>query len=115
MVLTGKSFHRSPMRVTIRNITSKNKTYPYTVYLQENILHLFKRKHIFYADHEFSFLKKTSKKGKETTIVVVEQRKGEYVLQMAPCTGEYLFKEEIYVNDYLVKKVKPVKRRVIVG
>ena len=25
---------------------------------------------------------------------------------MVPCTGEYLFKEEIYVNDYLVKKVK---------
>ena len=36
----------------------------------------------------------------------MEQTKGEYVLQMAPCTGEYLFKEEIYVNDYLVKKVK---------
>ena len=103
------------MRATIRNITSKNKTYPYTVYLQENILHLFKRKHVFYADHEFSFLKKISKKGKETTIVVSEQTKGEYVLQMVPCTGEYLFKEEIYVNDYLVKKVKPVKRRVIVG
>ena len=67
MKFTGFRFHRSPMRVTIRTITSNNKTYPYTVYLQENILHLFKRKHIFYADHEFSFLKKTSKKGKETT------------------------------------------------
>ena len=94
------------MSSVITDITSSNKHYPYTVYLLDNILHVFKRKHIVHATKSFSFETKKSKKGKETTIEVVEQVTGKYALQMASCTGEYDFKDEVYVNDYLVKKVK---------
>ena len=94
------------MSVVITNITSTNTYYPYTFCVQDHMLHIFKKKHIFYADKPFTFQSRTSKKGKTTNVQVKDERNGQYSVKMTGCTGIYHFMEVVRLNEYEIKSLK---------